>query len=174
MKLSLAVPLLVLMTVARAHAQSDSGLLRLLPVETQNSIAEAREFCDQAGVRKASPDQGLEQIDLNGDGSRDILVDWQNVACGAPGGGGCSNRGCNLDLYKQTKSGTMKLVFSEHLQKYFVSTDYAGKFRLLAVTVQGGNEKCPAEASESEPASHLYCDALVYWQQGAWRWQPIK
>ena len=158
-----------------AAAQSSDSLLSRLPREARDGIREARQWCKANGGGQDQndfADAGLEQIDLNGDGARDIVVDWRNVACGAAGGGGCSNRGCDLDIFKQTGPGAWKRVFHEHVSGHFMSTSYQGRFRLLAVSLVGGNAQC--KAKPTEPSSHEACDALVYWRGGQWAWQPIK
>lgn len=84
-----------------ANARTTERLFDLLPREARIQISATRQFCKEAGAAAPqSVDDGLSSIDLNGDGSRDILLDWQYIACGVAGGGGCSNRGCDLEIYK--------------------------------------------------------------------------
>jgi hypothetical protein len=158
-----------------ASAQTTQRLFDQLPRQTQADIRQVREWCTNAGTPVGSEvDTGLQEIDLNGDGSHDIVIDWQRVACGDAGGGGCSNRGCDLDIYKQTGRASWKKIFSEHVGKHFMSTTYddRSRFRLLAISVVGGNSQC--KINQNEPGARRYCDALVYWRQGRWQWEPIR
>jgi hypothetical protein len=160
------------MTSGNSFAAQSGNLFGLLPLKAQNEIREVRNACNEIGLKKPYPldDDGLSEIDLNGDGSRDIVVDWKYVACGRPSYG-CSNRGCTLEIYRQTGRNSWKKVFSEQVIQYFMSATYRGRFRLLAVSIVGGNSRC--KAPPVEPISHAYCDALVFWK-GHWVWEPIK
>lgn len=158
--------------ITSATAQTPQRLFDRLPGETQRSIGD---WCKENEPSFNSDlDSGLREIDLTGDGSHDIVIDWQHVACGAAGGGGCSNRGCDLDIYKQTGRASWKKIFSEHVGRHFMSTTYddRSRFRLLAVSVVGGNSQCKADPNEA--GARRYCDALVYWRQGRWQWEPIR
>jgi hypothetical protein len=157
-----------------AAAQLSRHLFDDLPRPVQNEIREARKFCKEAeGERpNANIDDGIREIDLNGDRSRDIIVDWLQAGCSTPGGGGCSNRGCPLEIYKQTGPAAWTKIFDEPVIKYFISLTYNGRFRILAVSVVGGNSQC--KAATLAASSHEYCDALVYWKNGRWEWRPIK
>jgi len=56
--------------------------------------------------------QGITIVDLKGDGSRDIAVDNEGL-CGAHMAGvNCSNRGCDMTIYKryQEVSGARRLM----------------------------------------------------------------
>jgi hypothetical protein len=153
-------------------AQTNQNLFDLLPRQARQQILEVRQWCKEAGTETTYIDSGLQPIDLNGDGSRDIIVDWKHVACGAAGGGGCSNRGCNLEIYKRVGKASWKQVFSEYVSQLFVSQTYKGKLLLLAISLVESNSKC--RAAPTDPPSHERCDALIFWRKGTWQWRPIK
>jgi len=152
----------------RAAAQTRQSLLNLLPADVQSNIRAARDSC---GTADSYADAGLQMIDLNGDGSRDIIVDWAYVGCGAAGTTGCSNAGCDLEIFKQTGPTSRKRIFAEHVSGHFVSV--GKRFRLLAVHLVGGDARCKGEPIY-EGSPKTFCDALVFWRRGTWAWQPIK
>jgi hypothetical protein len=71
---------------------------------------------------------GIQEIDLEGRGSRDILVDSEYVCSDWIKGGNCSNRGCDLMIWKQTGRSSWKKIFDKHLigRRKFVSVDENG------------------------------------------------
>jgi hypothetical protein len=98
-------------------------------------------------------DNGLQRIGLNGDGSTDIVVDWGYVACGAAGGGGCSNRGCDLEIFKQAGPAAWKKIFSEHVTQHFLSVTYKGRFRVLIVQLAESTPQRKAEPTPETPGA---------------------
>jgi hypothetical protein len=145
-----------------------------LPQEARTMVTQIRASCKELGHEIPDElDAGILFIDLNGDGSRDIVFDSAKVCSYLVPGANCSNQGCHLRIFKYVKPNTWNKIFQELVDpQYFLSLTYEGRFRLLAVSVVGGNDQC--KAAPKEPSSQMYCDALVYWRQGRWQWQPIK
>jgi hypothetical protein len=175
--------ILFLLGVQIAESENDLILLDRIPVEEKNSIAAAREECKKAGAwpeddykgyTRSNLDMGLMEIDLNGDKSLDILISYERICNNnIVHGGNCSNRGCDLVIYKQVGQNKWTKVFSEHARfGFLVSLDYHDRFRLLAVSIVGGNKQCVAQKL---PASaHMYCDALVSWAGQRFVFRPIR
>jgi hypothetical protein len=132
-------------------------LFSLLPMQAREEINETKQACKEAGL-KSYPDNAddpLKPVDLNGDGSLDVLVDWNEIGCAA--GMGCSNRGCPVEIYKQVGPGSLKKVYSESVVKYFLSSAKASRFSLI-ITAQDG--KCTPGQLKGE------CDYKITWQRG--------
>ena len=58
--------------------------------------------------------QGIESLRLN-DGSKIIIVDNEKLCDSANAGVNCSNRGCDLRIYKEFTPGSYRKIFDEHL-----------------------------------------------------------
>jgi hypothetical protein len=121
---------------------TEQRLFYLLPRDTQKTILEFRSSCrDKEKLIGWNEDKRLRDIDLNGDGSRDIFVDWEKVACGEKGYSLNTTGGFDVEIYKQV-GRTWKKVFSENVGEYFLSLTYERRLKLLAVSVLGGNSFC--------------------------------
>jgi hypothetical protein len=154
-------------TYAAIAQDSDHELFDQLPRQVQKALSEARQACKEAGAEQTYPDAGLEQIFL--DNKKAVVVDWRRTDCEQKGIGRCSTGGCDLDIYIGTRR-----VFHEQVEQHFISTTHEGRLKLLAVSIgYGGNAQCKSEVT-SGPGGLQICDALVFWRDGHWVWQPIK
>jgi hypothetical protein len=183
LRLVLPGMVLFLSGVQLAHAEDDVILLDRIPVEERNRITAAREECkkveawpedDYKNYTRSNLDLGLMKIDLNGDKSLDILISYERICNDRIAkGGNCSNRGCDVVIYKQVGQHKWTKVFDEHVRPGFlVSLDYQNRFRLLAVSIVGGNKQCVAQKLGS--SARMYCDALVSWTGGHFVFRPIR
>jgi hypothetical protein len=165
---------LVLSLAESAFPQSEKEdiLFDKLPVVEQNKITQARQECkageawpadDYKGFSRANLDKGLMGVRLNGDKLVSVLISYERICNFIVPAANCSNRGCDLVIYRQTEPAKWIKVFNEHVRpEVLVSLDYNDGLRLLGVSIVGGNKQCVAK--EIAPASHMYCDALVYWR----------
>jgi hypothetical protein len=160
-------------TVAHAQEQSSHELFDQLPRQARTDIVETRQACKEAIPESDTAwgtwqDTGLNQIFL--DKTKAIVIDWRSAACEDKGIGRCSTGGCDLDIY----IGSRK-VFHELVEQHFISTTYDGRLKLLAVSIgYGGNDQCKADTPKHIPGGLQICDALVFWRNGHWVWQPIR
>jgi len=124
-----------------ALAQQAGMQFQQLPKEVQGQVNEVRQSCKDLDPNfKPNDDmQGIAVIDLNGDGSRDFAVDNRYLCNEWMSGANCTNRGCDLTIWKQQAGNSWKKSLAEHVSQYFLSVTYQGRFRLLAVSVVGGN-----------------------------------
>jgi hypothetical protein len=84
-----------------AYAQISQLEYDQLPKEIRDEVDETRAACKKLGAEDDPYfGSGLQIIDLDGKGSRDILLDYQHVCNGWFKGGNCSNRGCDLRIWK--------------------------------------------------------------------------
>src|SRR5690349_4349747 len=87
-----------------------------LPKEVRDLAVEVRNSCRELDSSKAFSDmQGIEILDLSGDGSRGIFVDNEGLCGGRMAGANCSNRGCDMTIFKEVAKGRWRQIFKEHL-----------------------------------------------------------
>jgi hypothetical protein len=55
--------------------------------------------------------QGILVLDLKGDGSRDIVVDNEALCGSRLAAANCSNRGCDVAIYKDAPRGQWRKLF---------------------------------------------------------------
>ena len=135
------------------------------------ALADVRNGCREAGqLPSEDPQAGVTIIDLDRDGSKDILLDaWH--ACDVPvkGGGACNTAGCIIQIFKQVGPHRWKKVFDETLlTDWFISVSEEGHFRLMALSVSRKiSDRCP------DPSGGT-CDYLLYWKHKRWVWDRIR
>jgi hypothetical protein len=141
------------------------------PAEVATALADVRNGCREAGqLPSEDPQAGVTIIDLDRDGSKDILLDaWH--ACDVPvkGGGACNTAGCIIQIFKQVAPHRWKMVFDETLlTDWFLSVSDEGHFRLMALSVSRKiSDRCP------DPSGGT-CDYLLYWKHKRWIWDRIR
>ncbi len=141
------------------------------PAAVRSTLDGVRAACKEAGQQVPEyPQAGVTIIDLDRDGSKDILLDaWR--ACSVPikGGGGCNTAGCIIQIFKQVGPHRWKLIFDETLgTDWFLSTSQEGYFRLMALSVSRKiQDRCPDPSGSS-------CDYLLYWKHHRWVWSRIR
>ncbi len=147
-----------------------------LPPEVRKHISSIRDSCNELNPDFPLVDamQGVAFISLSGDGSADILVDNRRLCAGEMRGANCSNRGCDLKIWKQTGTSSWELVFHEHLQETFISLDReAGRFQKMVVSIYAGDPRCQP-AKQKHYTSGQSCDLTVTFRDGTFRWDVIR
>jgi hypothetical protein len=149
------------------NAQTNAGWV--LPGELATRLQEITASCKEDGIQiSAEREPGVRRIDLNGDGSQDVLFDSQQV-CGSSPGHGCSNRGCYLVVYKQMGLNSYRKVLDELYDlERFISISKSGRLNLIAYSSPGEFGRC-RQKSRSED-----CDYLLFWRRGQWAWETIQ
>src|ERR1700754_3733750 len=125
LRLSPAGALLCMVSMLPAAAQNlTQSQYDQLPQEVRNTVRDIRNSCkeDDPDFKPHAIDQGITVVDLDGRRSKDIMLDSENVCNGAHAGANCSNRGCDLVIWKQTSRNSWKMIFKEHLHRKFIST----------------------------------------------------
>ena len=115
------------------------------------------------------PQAGVTIIDLDRDGSKDILLEAWRACSVEMKGGGCNTAGCVLQIFKQVGPHEWKSVFDETIDPiWFLSASQEGYFRLMALSVsRKTTDRCPDPSGSA-------CDYLVYWKHGRWVWDRIR
>jgi hypothetical protein len=141
------------------------------PPEVRSVLDQVRGACkEEGGEPVGDPQAGVTIIDLDRDGSKDILVDgWRACSVQFKGSGACNTAGCDTKIFKQTRPHRWKLVFDETIDpNWFLSASQEGHFRLMALSVSRKiTERCPDPSGSA-------CDYLLYWKHGRWIWDRIR
>ena len=110
---------------------------------------------------------------MNGDGSRDIFVDNEEL-CGSLrlAGGNCSNRGCDVTIYKEISKGQWRKIFNERLYAKFIAIDWETmRFQLIIASIYAGDPRCQPRKEYSSGHS---CNLMVTFHNNKWNWQKIR
>lgn len=148
---------------------------RQLPMEVRDLAAETRQSCKQEDADMSFNDmQGIQVISLNGDGARDIVVDNEGL-CGAHmAGANCSNRGCDLTIYKEISRSQWKLVFKEHLYEKFLAIDWKTmRLQLLIAAIFAGDPRCQPDPRKNYSSGES-CNLIVTYKADRWNWNLIR
>jgi hypothetical protein len=147
---------------------------RELPREVQDHVNKVRQSCKDLDPEFKPYDlmQGITAIDLGGDNSRDIMVDNEKLCNNWMKGENCSNRGCDLKIWKQIGSRSWQKVFDEHLYQKYVSVSEKRHFRFMVVSIYAGDSKCRPEPGAFYTSGQS-CDLLVSYRNGRWLWEPV-
>jgi hypothetical protein len=117
-----------------------------LPNAVRDLAAEVRDSCKEIepDMKLDSETSGIQIVDLNGDGSRDIVVDNEEL-CGSLrlAGGNCSNRGCDMTIFKEVPKGRWQKIFQEHLYAKFIAIDWETmRLQLMVASIYAGDPRC--------------------------------
>ncbi len=140
------------------------------PDEVGQLLDQSRSDCKEAGAEVVDyPQAGVTIVDLNRDGSKDIILEaWRT--CAVPlKGAGCNTAGCDLRVFKQVGGRQWKLILDETVSSdWFLSASQKGHVRLMAVSISRKlSDRCP------DPDGSV-CDYLLSWKRGRWVWDRIR
>jgi len=158
-----------------ASAQQQSMQFRQLPSKVSSDVKRIRKLC-KGFNRKFKPYNlmhGITVIDLEGDGSRDLLMDARRLCNDWMPGANCSKRGCDLTIWKQVRRRSWTKVFDEHLHRKFISLGGGQRFQLIVASVYAGSPQCKPGPDASHPSGEN-CDVLIRYRNGKWIWTKIK
>jgi hypothetical protein len=147
-----------------------------LPAEIRDIAVAVRRSCTElAGNDKTFNDmQGITILDLKGDGSRDIVVDNEGLCGSHMAGANCSNRSCDMRIYKETAPSIWRQIFHEHLYDNHLAIDWETmRLQLMIVSLYAGDPRCRPDPSK-EYSSGKSCNLIVTYRNNAWNWQLIR
>ena len=141
------------------------------PKEVRDTLEEVRKNCLEQGKEVAlEQDAGVTIVDLNRDGSQDILLDaWRACEVKFKANGVCTTYGCNVKVFKHTAPNKWIKVLDEPVGDLFLSVSSKRYFILAAVSITGKHSKLCGGSPTSD-----YCDYLLYWKSGRWVWNKIR
>jgi hypothetical protein len=156
-----------------ALAQGKTMQYQQLPPEIRKHADDIHRACKEQDDQSQPHDlmQGITVLDLDGNGARDLLVDDESLCNSAIKGGNCSNRGCDLKIWKQTGQRSWQVIFDQHVSQKFISTNEKGRLNVMALSIYAGsdgNSQCKPEQGSK------YCDALVRYKNGKVVYEILK
>ena len=157
-----------------AKAQNLS-IFSQLPKEVRDRAVEVRNSCKELepDMKLNNDMSGIQILDLSGDGSRDIFVDNETL-CGdlRLAGGNCSNRACEMTIYREVSKGQWQQVFHEDLYDKFIAIDWETmRFQLMVASIYAGDPRC--QPRKEYPSGHS-CNLIVTYRNNKWIWQKIQ
>ena len=164
---------LVLWQMGSAAGQAPEMQFAQLPNGVRDYAKTVRQSCKALDPTFKAYDamQGITASDLGG--APALFVDAEQLCNSWMKGANCSNRGCDLKIWKNTGQRSWKKIFDEHLYRKFISLGEDNRFRLMAVSVFAGSPHC-GPVWGKDYTSGQSCDALVHYQNNHWVWKKIK
>jgi hypothetical protein len=143
-----------------------------LPNEVRDLAIDVRKQCKDLEPEMNFTDmQGIQILSLTGDNSRDIFVDNEDLCGEHIAGANCSNRGCDVTIYKEVSKGHWQKIFHEHLYAKFLAIDWETmRFQLMVASIFAGDPRCQPR---KEYTSGYSCNLIVTFKNNRWNWQKI-
>jgi hypothetical protein len=154
------------------HAADALMRFRRLPQEIRIHALETRSSCFESDPeRKFQYMQGIISLKLDRAGSNGIVVDDQEL-CGAHiAGMNCSNRGCDLKIWKEMSKNRWSKVFDEHAHSKYLVIDWEEmRLQMMVVSIYAGDPRCRPVPNRNY-TSGMSCNLLVTYRDGRWNWQ---
>jgi hypothetical protein len=167
--------LVVAFSCSAAFAQAKPMQYQQLPSEVRKYADDVHRSCKEQDDQSQPLDlmQGITVLDLDGSGARDFLVDAETLCNSSIKGGNCSNRGCDLKIWKQTGQRSWRVMFDQHVSRKFVSTNEKDRLNLIALSTFAGSPQCEPERGKQYTSGQM-CDVLVRYKNGNMIYEKIK
>ena len=168
-------PLAILISLVEPSVAQPVLTFQQLPKEIRDHAGEVRASCKEhePTFQVNNEMQGIEILSLKGDGARDLVVDNEGL-CGTQwAGANCSNRGCDLRIYKEVSRGQWRKVFEEHLHAKYLVIDYERmRLQLVVAAIYAGDPRCKP-SPRKDYTSRMSCNLLVTYTDSGWNWQKV-
>jgi hypothetical protein len=158
-----------------AAAQSQRMEFRELPKEVRDHALRIRDACREV-IPEATRDgmQGIWVLDLKGDGSRDIIIDNEGLCGTHLAGVNCSNRGCDMMIYKESAKNQWRKIFQEHLYEKHLVIDWDHmRLQMLIASIYAGDPRCKP-LRDVFYTSGKSCNLIVTYKNMRWNWSLIR
>jgi len=159
-----------------ASAQMTELEYSQLPREVRDTIRDIRANCKELNpdFKPYAIEQGIMIVDLDDSGSKNIVLDAENVCNGQVPGANCSNRGCDMTIFKETSRGQWQKIFKEHLYAKYLAIDWETmRLQLMVVSIYAGDPRCQPDANK-DYSSGKSCNLIVTYRNNQWNWQLIR
>jgi hypothetical protein len=146
-----------------------------LPKEVRDRATEVRKSCNELNPEMTFNEmQGIQVLSLRGDAARDIIVDNEDL-CGAHlAGANCSNRGCDMVIYKEISKNQWRKIFDEHLYAKFLALDWEHmRLQLIVASIYAGDPRCQPTPGK-QYTSGMSCNLIFSFRNDRWDWQLIR
>jgi hypothetical protein len=131
----------LLLCCVGAFAQAQRLGFPDLPKEIRDHVLDVRRACKEVLERDDFYDmQGISVLDLKGDGARDIIIDNEGLCGTHIAGTNCSNRGCDMIIYKEIHKNRWRKIFEEHLYDKHLVIDWDHmRLQMLVASLYAGD-----------------------------------
>jgi len=164
-----------LCTWSSASAAQVALQFQQLPREIREHAAHVRNSCKEYEPTFAVVNemQGIQILSLKGDGARDLVVDNEGL-CGTQwAGANCSNRACEMRIYKEVARGQWQKVFEENLYSKYLVVDYERmRLQMIIAAIYAGDPRCKPDPRK-DYTSGKSCNLIVTYRDDRWTWQKI-
>ncbi|HWK32855.1 MAG TPA: hypothetical protein VNR51_04145 [Hyphomicrobium sp.] len=144
-----------------------------LPSPVRQHAEEIRKVCrdNDPDWKPGSAMSGILEVTM--DGQQAFVVDNKDLCAPIESAGvNCSNRGCDLKIWKR-QVRDWKLVLDEHAYSRYVSVTPQGGLAALIIAVQARHPQCHPPSGK-EYSSAETCDILGRYKQGRWHWEKLN
>ncbi|MBR0774209.1 hypothetical protein JQ625_05135 [Bradyrhizobium diazoefficiens] len=167
--------LAILVFLVELAAAQPALTFEQLPREVREHAAEVRKSCkDYEPSFKVQNDmQGIDILSLKGDGARDLVVDNEGLCRTQWAGANCSNRACEMRIYKEVARGQWRKVFDERLYAKYLVIDYERmRLQMIVAAIHAGDPRCKPNPRK-DYTSGMSCNLLVTYTDNGWTWQKV-
>lgn len=163
-------------TDAIAGAIVASPRFRELPNEVQTYVSDVRNRCrelyaDVDGSKIIPEDDmdGILEVEL--DGRSAIVSDNLHLCTDHVPAGNCSNRGCDVVIWRQDMRGAWHIVFQEHLHGRTLDIDPNSlRLRSISFGLYAGDPRCHPQPDREYMSSET-CGLVARYRYNRWDYQ---
>lgn len=154
-----------------------------LPRDVQAYVSEVRGRCqaildeipekDRQGLNylPSDPMQGIRYFQLAG--KPVIIADNFELCTSDVPGANCSNRGCDLVIWREDNSDAWRRIFQDHLYGRVALDLDAQQLQSMKVSIQADDGRC-RPSSKRNYTSGESCNLVARFKNGAWEYQRVK
>lgn len=149
-----------------------------LPNEVQAYVSEVRGSCTEVYAQADYDVNPTPQDDMQGvlsvelEGRPAIIADNETLCTDHIPAGNCSNRGCDLVIWRQDEKENWHKVFHDHLRGRELHVDASNRFRSMVFGLYAGDARCLPEWNR-EYYSGNSCSLAASFINGRWEYQPF-
>lgn len=162
------------------QAQGSKPTFQTLPDEVRAYAREVRGHCkalqdefpeEERKSYKFTPDDEMQGI-IPGvlDGRPAIIADNLTLCNDHLPGANCTNRGCDVVIWRQDDAGVWRRIFNEHLHERILDVDQSsGQIKPIKLRLYAGDPRC-RPARNAQYSSGQSCALTAQYSAGTWKW----
>lgn len=137
-----------------------------LPSEVRNYALSVRQPCEEINSVPDDSMQGISRVEL--DGRPAIIADNLYLCDGHAPGFNCSNRGCDLAIWREDEPGLWRQIFHEHVHGNEIAIDRTtNRFQLMDIGLYAGDARCRPPKDHQFPSGRS-CRLFAHFKDGNW------